>query len=343
MYLNHCYLFCARIWPFFLFPSLLLVPLLYFLWHPIETAIAANVQQSLDKDHPWARAETFNRGRDLLLDGVAPGDDEIGRAMTLAASIKGVRRVDFAGRIGAPNPIQLGIKFAADQIELSGTVDSQASIDALMAVAQQNYAPKQLSNRLSVGDNIATMTTATDLISTSVDLKGISGISIDGDNLTIEGVVQSGAMRTAYSRKLHTVFKGEVNNQLVIIAPPVENDECQELLDELLVKARINFETMDATISADSFPLIDNIAATARRCKDALFEIAGYTDSTGSDEFNMILSVERAQAVADRLVQLGLDSWRFIPRGYGRDQAIADNTTKSGRAANRRIEFRLTN
>jgi len=68
-------------------------------------------------------------------------------------------------------------------------------------------------------------------------------------------------------------------------------------------------------------------------------EIAGHTDSIGSDAYNMKLSERRAEAVKRYLVEQGIDASRLDVRGYGESHPIADNKTKQGRAQNRRAEI----
>ena len=72
---------------------------------------------------------------------------------------------------------------------------------------------------------------------------------------------------------------------------------------------------------------------------DVQVEISGHTDSQGSDELNQDLSLRRAQAVKNWLVQKGIASNRIKTVGKGEKEPVADNTTAEGRAANRRIEF----
>jgi outer membrane protein OmpA-like peptidoglycan-associated protein len=70
------------------------------------------------------------------------------------------------------------------------------------------------------------------------------------------------------------------------------------------------------------------------------FEIAGHTDNTGTEQDNLTLSHERAQAVKDFLVEFyGIDPDRLVARGYGESQPVASNTTEEGRARNRRVVF----
>jgi outer membrane protein OmpA-like peptidoglycan-associated protein len=67
--------------------------------------------------------------------------------------------------------------------------------------------------------------------------------------------------------------------------------------------------------------------------------IAGHTDAAGSDEYNLILSRERAQAVRTYLIEHGIAPDRLIAKGYGEAYPIASNATEAGREENRRSEF----
>lgn len=67
--------------------------------------------------------------------------------------------------------------------------------------------------------------------------------------------------------------------------------------------------------------------------------VEGYTDNTGEPAFNLQLSRDRAQAVADMLVDLGVDEKRIQVRGYGDQYPIEANASERGRAVNRRVEI----
>jgi outer membrane protein OmpA-like peptidoglycan-associated protein len=70
-------------------------------------------------------------------------------------------------------------------------------------------------------------------------------------------------------------------------------------------------------------------------------EISGHTDKTGKPDFNLKLSANRAKAVADYLIQNGIDPKRLLSKGYGETQPMASNDTEEGRAQNRRTEFKV--
>jgi outer membrane protein OmpA-like peptidoglycan-associated protein len=72
---------------------------------------------------------------------------------------------------------------------------------------------------------------------------------------------------------------------------------------------------------------------------DLKMEVEGHTDSTGSDEFNQVLSEKRANSVRDYLVTNGVSTDNIVARGLGKSEPIADNKTAAGRKLNRRVEM----
>jgi len=103
----------------------------------------------------------------------------------------------------------------------------------------------------------------------------------------------------------------------------------------------IFFDTGKSTIKPKSKPQLDAAVEVLKKHPSVRVEISGHTDSTGSREFNLELSRRRAEAVEDYLVTHGVEATRVETRGAGPDEPIADNKTKTGKAKNRRIEFKL--
>lgn len=87
---------------------------------------------------------------------------------------------------------------------------------------------------------------------------------------------------------------------------------------------------------------LDAVAATLRVQANLKVEIAGHTDSVGSEAFNTLLSQQRAEAVRAYLIGLGIEENRMTAVGYGELEPVATNDTEEGRKANRRVEFRIT-
>jgi outer membrane protein OmpA-like peptidoglycan-associated protein len=101
----------------------------------------------------------------------------------------------------------------------------------------------------------------------------------------------------------------------------------------------VNFEFNKATLTGDSKDILEVAYNALVANPDVTVEISGHTDSMGSDEYNQALSLRRAQAVKNWLVQRGIAGNRLKTVGKGEKEPIADNATAEGRTENRRIEF----
>ncbi len=113
---------------------------------------------------------------------------------------------------------------------------------------------------------------------------------------------------------------------------------CDEEFRQVLSANKIQFATGSAALLANSQPTIDKIVAIAKRCQGQL-RVEGHTDNVGRGQANLLLSEQRAQAVATALTEQGVDEKRLQVSGYGDTKPRATNDTSSGRAQNRRIEF----
>lgn len=119
-------------------------------------------------------------------------------------------------------------------------------------------------------------------------------------------------------------------------------EACQTSFDLIMDANAVIFKTGSAEISRESGATLDKIMAVSQSCAETLgFEVGGHTDNTGDRSANLLLSEARAQAVANYMRDAGFDVSRLVVKGYGPDQAEADNATAEGRAANRRIEFNV--
>ena len=101
----------------------------------------------------------------------------------------------------------------------------------------------------------------------------------------------------------------------------------------------ISFGSGAATLTPQSFALLDQVADIVGRCPDLQIRIAGHTDSVGDAASNQRLSDRRAAAVRDYLLARGVGQGRMTSQGFGEADPIADNATPEGRTKNRRIEF----
>lgn len=116
-------------------------------------------------------------------------------------------------------------------------------------------------------------------------------------------------------------------------------------LDEYDVQevVAVTFKTNSAVLSPAAKQQLDTLALKANEAKGYVIEVAGHTDSTGSESKNFRLSRQRADAVVQYLaVQHKIPLRRFVaPMGFGKTEAVAENTTAAGRQQNRRVEVKM--
>jgi outer membrane protein OmpA-like peptidoglycan-associated protein len=105
----------------------------------------------------------------------------------------------------------------------------------------------------------------------------------------------------------------------------------------------VTFRVNSAVLSPEAKTQLDALAAKAVGARAFMIEVAGHTDATGSDAKNFRLSRDRADAVVQYLaVQHKIPLRRFVtPMGYGKTEAVADNTTREGRTQNRRVDVKM--
>ena len=119
--------------------------------------------------------------------------------------------------------------------------------------------------------------------------------------------------------------------------------------DRLLQEGRIicngiRFDVNKASLKPESMGSINEIFELMQSHPELKFSVEGHTDSDGDEQFNRALSEKRAKTVTEKLIDMGISSDRLTSKGLGEEHPIDNNTTSSGKANNRRVEFvRLNN
>ena len=116
----------------------------------------------------------------------------------------------------------------------------------------------------------------------------------------------------------------------------VKTDETQNL-----VLLGVSFETNSDRLTANAKDILATTAAGLKGQSDLKVEIAGHTDSVGDAGYNQQLSLQRAQAVRNYLIELGVAPGQLEANGYGETSPIRSNETNEGRERNRRVEFNV--
>ena len=109
----------------------------------------------------------------------------------------------------------------------------------------------------------------------------------------------------------------------------------------LNMPGNITFAFDSSNLQPQFYPTLNNVAETLNEYNQTVIEVAGHTDSVGTDSYNQTLSVQRAQSVANYLSGRGVMQQRMIVTGAGETRPIASNDTEAGRAQNRRVEITI--
>jgi outer membrane protein OmpA-like peptidoglycan-associated protein len=117
----------------------------------------------------------------------------------------------------------------------------------------------------------------------------------------------------------------------------VDLDGCE--VEAVISLEGVHFDFDKATLRPDAIVILDKAVGLLKSQERVVVEVAGHTDSVGSEEYNQGLSERRANSVKDYLISQGVSATRLTARGYGESQPVASNDTDAGRAQNRRVEL----
>ena len=105
--------------------------------------------------------------------------------------------------------------------------------------------------------------------------------------------------------------------------------------------ANVFYEVDSWKLKKESLSELDNLVSLLSENKDIVIEIGGFTDSTGTDDYNLVLSEKRALSVVEYLISKGIPQGNLKYKGYGNSNPLGDNVTYEGRKLNRRTEARI--
>lgn len=109
----------------------------------------------------------------------------------------------------------------------------------------------------------------------------------------------------------------------------------------LNMPGNITFEVNKSNVKPNFVEILQSVTLVLKEYKSTMIEVAGHTDSTGSDSYNQLLSQQRAQSVSNILMSNGVQPVRIDTVGYGESRPVASNSTPAGRQQNRRVELTL--
>lgn len=134
------------------------------------------------------------------------------------------------------------------------------------------------------------------------------------------------------------------NETLVVdftLRPEPQERKAELTETSIEIRQMIQFEFNKARLLKESYEILDEVTDILLQHKELKIRIEGHTDDVGGAEFNRKLSQARAEAVRNYLVDWGVEPERLVAEGYGMTRPITTNATEAGRAANRRVQFKI--
>ncbi len=124
----------------------------------------------------------------------------------------------------------------------------------------------------------------------------------------------------------------------------VQGASIQREADLLAVTFRsdLMFDVNAAALKAGAHDELFRVSRVLNQYPQTRIQVAGHTDSTGSDDYNQGLSERRAEVVKNALAGNGVNPARITPIGYGKTRPVADNGSEAGRQLNRRVQITIT-
>jgi len=131
---------------------------------------------------------------------------------------------------------------------------------------------------------------------------------------------------------------GQAREMEAVISTQDELRREQEQLT-VVMASDVLFDVDSATLAPGARPKVRQLGDVMQRYPRTIVEVAGHTDSSGSDAHNLDLSRRRAESIADELVAAGVAPGRISVRGLGESMPLVSNASAAGRQENRRVEI----
>ena len=288
------------------------------------------------------------RGRDVTLSGTV-AFVEIGiEAARRAAATPGVRKLD--------NRLEMAIgpsfEFAPDgdiwllRGKMPTPETRQELFDAAAAIVGQGNVIDETEVDSSVTEP-PWLSTLPRLIQLLRRLDGAPGLRLEDKTLTLTGHTSSEGLRDYLVFEITSIgvpanANWNIANRMRI-SPVAINHGAENRIRGVLERGPIEFDDGTSTLTAEATTTIDEIGAALADISDIRVEILAHTDAGGDPAANRTLSLEQARAVRD-VLSASIHPDRLLAVGYGSDRPLpadGDNTTDTGGAPTRRIEFRV--
>jgi OOP family OmpA-OmpF porin len=251
---------------------------------------------------------------------------------------------DLSAPASALDDAWFSITTAQGRLLVGGTSTSAAHEAALLQLAAEHFSDYDIQAQFRPGVIVREhWESATSHLLYTLAALSSAEAEMSQRSISIRGVTSDADTFAARVEILRGELPEEIqlSTDVLVVRSAMSFDElCEKTFSEIVLQP-VSFMQSSAEIRQRSLVTLDRITDFAHDCQDITIVITGHTDASGDESWNRQLSRARAQAVADHIVQRGVDPQRLVVNGLGSSVPIADNSTALGRELNRRIEFEL--
>lgn len=303
----------------------------------VEPRLTENARDAL-RDAGISNIDVRFDGREAFLSGASASRDELARAERLVEAVDGVRWATVVQDAGAGTSAETALPALSVQsgpdgaIAVTGTVGTAQAASALQDAAETAFG-EAAEVDMTVEDGVAAAGWSDGVPALFGALSVVDDLafSLEGDHATLAG---SAAVPTAVEDAVEGALPGvTLDSTLTVAAPTIEEVAAVNGTVVLFIADSI---TIDGVARAT----IAQVAEILRQYPGLRVQLTGHIAiPTGTPEDAIAFSTQRAQAVADELVALGIDASRLAVVGAGASDPVGDNATLDGAASNRRVTF----
>ncbi|WP_417309909.1 OmpA family protein [Devosia sp.] len=290
---------------------------------PEETDDAAQAAEPVDEPVPETSAPDTTPEAAETAEPAAPAEQEVA-ALPEAPAFETDRDYVFEANKSLGGPIAFAGEVPAEPMRRHLAVITGTEPNEELAVSE------------TLPDNFVL---SADAGSRTLKLLSDGQFGLDGTQWVLSGRVETEAERSAALAELSKLPSSAEWLTRVTVMPP--EDICRARLVSFASRNAILFTSGSANITAESGAALDELSDYLQLCPEAAVDVEGHTDADGDDDANLALSVARAEAVVNALIERGVSPRRLYAVGYGESLPIASNDTAAGKRANRRIAFSL--
>jgi len=283
---------------------------------PAATDLVGDVRAAED-EAGFEEIDVEVDGTSAILTGEVPTDADKTRAGEVAAAVEGITAVE-------------------NNLTIAAIPDSSLEVDVQGTTIVANGELLDQSMAETVDDVIGNLGGTGEL---NFDRSGPDG------TVVVTGMADNQEQRDQYATELSGLADTlgfEYDDTGYVLGENAEaNSELEQQLNDLVNLEPVNFDVASANITGGESTVLDQAAEVLLGSDSGSVTIEGHTDSDGEEAANQALSEARAESVKNYLVGQGVDAARLNSVGFGETQPIGPNETPEGKAANRRVVFKV--